>query len=68
MTGAYKMWIAFVLRLSVFNPYVNSLQPSILTQKSYVITACHTLYHEYFNELKVALENEDLDSVFMCSC
>ena len=58
MTRAYKLWIAFGLGLSVFNPYVNSLQPSRLTQSGYVITACHALYHEYFNELRVALESE----------
>jgi ligand-binding sensor domain-containing protein len=59
MTVAYKLWIAFVLGLSVFNPYVNSLQPSTLTQNGYVITACHALYDDYFNELWVALDNED---------
>jgi len=57
MTDDPKLWIAFVLGLSVFNPYVNSLQPSTLTQNGYVITACHALYHENFNELRVAKDN-----------
>jgi hypothetical protein len=68
MAGACKLWIAFVLGLSVFNPYVNSLHPSTLTQNGYVTTDCHAFYHEYFNELRVALENEDQESVIMCSC